>query len=312
MNNSKNTSHFYYQKGIKVFNKLNLQTSYDKIGTSDTIIKRTSNICIYCNENFTNNKMNHAHLIPELLGKNKSHNEYECNKCNAISGKWETSLGTFTLPIRLMSMLKNKKGRIPKFKSRKDKYDYPTEISIDNTGKIISKLATKDDFLFDEINNSGKLKFRLGGFNPYHVYKAFLKVALSLMPNEILEKENWMINYLFQEDLDSKIFPIVYLIHLDDKEMLKPYFELYKHNNGNKYRPKYLLTAYFGKAIIHIILPIKKPKKKIYINLPSIHKILTPRNNYNIELLDLSKNINEKWNCTFNVDIKKRKKEAII
>lgn len=296
------TKHFYNYKGYRVFPRISQYDHYEQIGSSNKSIIRNSDVCIYCGSNFNDYKLNHAHLIPELFGQNKSHNKYECNQCNELSGKWETSLGTFTTPIRIVSKIKNKRGKIPKFKSRLDEYETQSIIYFDDNDVLKGHLATRDDFILDKETNKGKLKFRLGSFNPYDVYKAFLKVAISLMPDNILTHEKWMIEYLFKDKPDNKIFPIIYMIFMDDGVFKEPFFELRRYNGKFKYHPKYILDAYFGKAIIQIILPIDVPNENVFIQLPPITQIQSPRSEYQVEKVDLSSNNNEQRDWSFTLD----------
>lgn len=297
------TSHFYHYKGYKVFPRINQYALYEQVGTSKKSIKRDSNDCIFCGSSFNDFKSNHAHLIPELFGQNKSHNKYECNQCNELSGKWETSLGTFTTPIRIISKIKNKRGKIPKFKSRLDEFETQSIIYFDDNNVLKGHLATREDFIIDKKTKKGNLKFRLGSFNPYDVYKAFLKVAISLMPDNILIHEKWMVEYLFRDKPDNKIFPIIYMMFFDDGTFKESFFELRRYHGNFKFHPKYVLNAYFGKAIIQIILPIEIPNENIFVHLPPITQIQSPRNEYQIEKVDLSNNKNERRDWTFTLNL---------
>ena len=78
------------------------------------------------------------------------------------------------------------------FKSRLDHYENQTVMYFDEQGVLKCRLATMDDYVIGNDKVSAKLKFRVGGFNPFDVYKAFLKVAISLMPDEFLSKEKWI------------------------------------------------------------------------------------------------------------------------
>ncbi len=290
----------YNYKGLDIFPRLDLLSSYKIIGHSSKPVVRETENCIFCDRPLAGNNKTHSHLIPELFGKNDSINKFECDCCNTQSGKWETSLGTFLTPIRIMSKIKAKNGKIPKFKSRLDGHERVTEIYMDNSGSLKGVLGTADDFII-ESNGTGKLKFRIGNCNPFNIYKVYLKIALSLMPDNKLNKEAWMIKYLFADSVDNHLFPYIYQVFLDDKIMAESVFELRQLYVQHKYHPQYLLTAYFGKSIIHIVLPIKKPKKKIYINMPPVTEILSSRENYDVEKIDLSDTFNKRWDMTFNV-----------
>jgi hypothetical protein len=287
----------YGYKGYTVFFRLNMEELYVPIGDSDTIVERDGGTCIYCGSNFKDTKTNHAHLIPELFGKNKSHNKYECNACNELAGQWETSLGTFTMPLRVIGKVKNKKGRYPKFKSRLDGHKNPTIVQYNGRDAYDFKLGTMEDFDVGE----GKLKFRVGGHNPCDVYKAFLKVALSLMPDEILNEERWMIDYLDKKDFDHKIFPFLYLTFLDNKIAEKPYFRLLKLRTSLPNHPKYILLVCFGKALLEIVLPVEDPKNEIVIHFPRFMAIVGPKKTYEVEKIDLENNTIEHWDWKFNM-----------
>ncbi|WP_421803951.1 HNH endonuclease [Flagellimonas sp.] len=297
------TDNGYGYKGYSIFPRLNLEELYEPIGDSETSIERKSASCMYCGSEFRESKTNHAHLIPELFGKNKSQNKYECNACNELSGQWETSLGTFTLPLRVMGKVKNKKGKYPKFKSRLDGFANPTIVQYHGNDSFNVQLGTMNDFDM----GMGKLKFRVGGHNPYHVYKAFLKVALSLMPDEILDAERWMVDYLFMKEVDHKIFPFIYLIFLENKIIQKPYFRLLRVRSPLPSHPKYMVLACFGKSLLQIVLPINDPKKEVVIHLPKFMPIVGPKETYEMEKIDLEDTMIEHRDWTFKLTVKKMK-----
>jgi len=299
MKNQKRLSPHYECKGIKVFPRLDLLKSYTTIGHPKNSLIRDYPICIFCGGDLRSNNKTHSHLIPELFGKNSSINNYECDSCNKLSGKWESSLGTFLTPLRIISGIKNKKGKIPKFKSRLDGFSFLTEIFQDSNKKLTAKLATYNDYQIQE-DGSGKLIFRLGSVNPFHIYKVFLKIALSLMPDEILNKEDWMKEYLFKEEVDKHIFPYIFQIFTNKIIFPSPVFELKTLTAPRKFHPKYLLIAYFGKTVIEFILPIKKIRNRIVLNMPPVLEIQSPRPVYSIEKIDLSSNNNTKMDMYFD------------
>jgi hypothetical protein len=153
------------------------------------------------------------------------------------------------------------------------------------------------------------LVFRIGSANPFDIYKLFLKIALSLMPEKVLKKENWMKNLLFKEEIDKQIFPCMFKIFTDDIIFPTPIFELKRLSVHHKYHPQYLLIAYFGKTIVEIILPIKKPKKKIVINMPPIIEIQSARQLYEVEKIDLCTTENAKWDMTFKIQTNSKGKD---
>lgn len=294
--------HFFIHKGIKVFPRLNLYDYYERIGDSNSRVIRFSEHCIFCGEHLKKQKANFSHLIPDLFGKNRTQNPYECNDCNTLSGKWETSLGTLTIPLRVLGKIKNKKGKIPKFKSRLGDHKNQTKIFYDKNNVLQCKMGTIEDFIVDNATEKGQLKFRTGSYNPSHVYKAFLKIALSLMDNEVLESEKWMTKYLFHESKHDQIFPLLFVIYLDEKIVKESYFELLRYVGTHDNHPKYTLVAHFGKTIFQLFLPLNRLQKNLFVQLPKFMDLLSPRDNYPVELIDLESNSNEHRDWIFSTN----------
>lgn len=227
----------YEYKGLKIYPRLDLLKVYKTIGNSANPVQRKENSCIFCGNPMKGNNRSRSHLIPELFGKNSSRNDFECDNCNFISGKWESSMGTFLTPLRIIGRVRNKNGKIPKFKSRRDKFESSTEFYIDESGKLKGKLATMNDFQLKK-DGTGEILFRLGSANPFHIYKVFLKIGLSLMPEEVLDKESWMKRYLVEDKLDAHIFPCIYKIYTYKIIFPKPSFELKRLVVHHKYHPQ--------------------------------------------------------------------------
>lgn len=286
-------------RGIKVYETIDLLECYTLIGNSTTTITRSSEECIYCDKPIKKEKQNHPHLIPDLFGYNNSFNSHECNTCNAMDGSWATSLGTLTTPMRIISKVKGKSHKIPKFKSREDGYGKPTIIYWENDILKI-KLATKNDYTYDPKKKQHSITFRLGRCNTHHIYKAFLKIALSLMPEEILLKEKWMTEQLTLKAPNKHDFPLLYNAFLDDKKFDEAYFELRQLSKPLKNYPSYIMTGYFGKVVLQFILPMGKPSKKLYVPVPPVVQLMTPRDEYHVEIIDLFNDDPNKFNVVFN------------
>ena len=129
------------------------------------------------------------------------------------------------------------------------------------------------------------------------------------MPEEVLQKESWMKQHLFKEEIDKQLFPYMFKVFTDKIIFPKPIFELKRLAVHHKYHPQYLMIAYFGKTMIEIVLPIKKPKKKIVINMPPILEIQGARQHYEVEKIDLCDTENTKWDMTFTLQINNMSKD---
>jgi hypothetical protein len=136
--------------------------------------------CRFCEESIPDVSFKlEAHALSELLGNRQLVVTDECDDCNRLFAEsLEDHLGKFTKPYRVLGQVKGKK-RIPSYKT-------PAQLSrIDfEPGKGISIAERQDDRFVElvEEENRVKIKFMLERHIPAAVYKALVKMALSLMP----------------------------------------------------------------------------------------------------------------------------------
>jgi len=134
-----------------------------------------------------------AHALPELIGNKKIKSNNECDICNEkISAKIEDSLGKYLGVWRTMMQIRGKRG-VASYKS-------PDGISrIDRTEKGIELRSFIDDPIFeqDEVNKIIRVKGYRQPYTPIAVYKCFVKMAISVMPYDLLsyfhETKKWVI-----------------------------------------------------------------------------------------------------------------------
>lgn len=120
-----------------------------------------------------------AHAFPQLIGNSKLISLYECDSCNEKFDKiLENNLGNYLGLERTLSGIKGKKG-VPKFKSPTGKIKIETTKSVSTeTPSDKNENVDKRAFQFHEIND-----FR-ASYIPRLVYKSFVKMALSIMPEK--------------------------------------------------------------------------------------------------------------------------------
>lgn len=126
-----------------------------------------------------------AHALSELIGNRQLVVTDECDDCNSLFAEsLEDHLGKFTKPYRVLGQVKGKK-KIPSYKT-------PAQLSrIDfEQGKGISIAERQDDQFVEliEDENRLKIKFILEKHIPAAVYKALVKMALSVMPTSELHE----------------------------------------------------------------------------------------------------------------------------
>ena len=133
-----------------------------------------------------------AHAIPELLGNKTLFSKCECDTCNSFFGKtFENNLSEYLGIYRSIAGLLGKKGA-PKY-STKD-----LKIEIKNNNRKIEIVSGKDIINTDEENNTVTIKAPNCKCIPIQVYKSFVKMALTVMPNEYLEEFSDTRKWLFE------------------------------------------------------------------------------------------------------------------
>lgn len=118
-----------------------------------------------------------AHAIPELLGNRQLLITNECDDCNGFFARAEDHLGKFLKPFRTMGMVRGKTG-------------FPVYVTSDGS-RVIP--GTGNNFELHHPRNSSllahdpqkkeiRLNLKTERYIPCAVYKALVKIALSVMP----------------------------------------------------------------------------------------------------------------------------------
>jgi hypothetical protein len=180
--------------------------------------ERQLRTCRYCKKPYPQVKFeNKAHTIPEFLGNKYSISDFECDTCNKLFGEYEKQLSNYFGLAIPVNRTKGKK-RIPSANSydkkivvkQTDFFKAKTAIEIASTNNEVGNIQ------YNKANDSLSLKFETEPYRPIDVYKAFLKMALGLLPEDdiddykrsfdILQKKN------YQNNLRMKCFQFMFTI----------------------------------------------------------------------------------------------------
>ncbi|MCT4613430.1 MAG: hypothetical protein N4A49_00985 [Marinifilaceae bacterium] len=211
--------------------------------------------CRFCGQ--SNNKVrfnNRPHIIPELLGKNNYLSNDECDSCNEMFGEAEYHLALFVQPYLTICGIKTKK-KIPKFESRKDDRNNLTKIYRTHEGLHADFGRNLTDF--SRNIDSVSIELRKKPYIPLLVYKAFVKVGISLMP--IGEVENCFDTIEWLKGVDNDVIYSTEVIRTRINKMYsKPFASIYKakniHEEGKEY-PEYVLLIGTANLLFQIFLP---------------------------------------------------------
>jgi hypothetical protein len=148
----------------------------DKLELGDRANKR----CRFCGKaepEVTFKKV--AHAISEALGNRGLISNYECDACNALFGSGiETDLGEWSKPARTFARIRGKRG-IPTLKeSSKGGW----RIEYDDNHLAVKSYETNPIFVVDKKNKRVDFSLKRGSYTPVAVFKSFVKIGLTLLP----------------------------------------------------------------------------------------------------------------------------------
>lgn len=143
-----------------------------------------------------------AHLIPEMLGNKELFSDFECDACNKFFGReFENDLSNYLGISRSFSGTKGKKG-VPGFTSPGDAIKVRQKELLGDKATIITREdITNNAVRVDTEKGSVHLQFKKNPFRPIRVYKAILKIALSLLPGDEIESNYKLaIDFLMEKE----------------------------------------------------------------------------------------------------------------
>ena len=168
--------------------------------TEDMKTETSEKICRFCKGSYPEVSFNKvAHAIPELIGNKNIFSKCECDDCNEFFGKTlENNLANYFGVYRSLAGILGKRG-IPKYSSKNLKV-------ISNNFCRRLEINGKSDIVFvDEKEKTLTIKAPDRKYKPLLVYKAFVKMALAIIPSEYLEDFSDAYEWLLAEEKSIEI-----------------------------------------------------------------------------------------------------------
>ncbi|OME71493.1 hypothetical protein BSK65_10660 [Paenibacillus odorifer] len=167
-------------------------TTQNRIVLSDPLTKRFCRFC--CESTDEVSFRDKTHIISETLGNKILFSNYECSKCNKeiFGSKFEDALGKYVLPFKLISEVYGKKTSLTDKDIRTGhRIEYRKNDPIlpefnEHARKLI--IDRTDEKRVTVENNEMTIQYTRQKYNPIDVYYALLKMALTLVPFEELER----------------------------------------------------------------------------------------------------------------------------
>ena len=231
-------------------------------------------VCRFCGKSFPDTTFNKiSHLVPQLIGNKDLISDFECDSCNHFFSKYENSLANYLGLLRTLFVKKGQEG-IPTYKSpekniviREDKLKKGTLLIEDNNNESL---------IFNDIENK---RFIINStkhsYVPIHVFKCLLKVAISLIKNDLSDYTQ-TIDFLMSEKntLDSNPLLILHKYFIPGPPFPTPYiFSCVKRTVlNNEPFPTRTIIISFHNFVYQIFVPFVSKD----INLKTMNLCIMP------------------------------------
>lgn len=175
---------------------ISAETEYNKPEIKKYLEDGESRKCRFCNKKYPNIKFSStAHAIPEFMGNKSLISKFECDECNRYFGKFESEFGNFMLPYNSLGGIIKKGNKSVKYKQDITVYESENKLNIENFPTEFPPNTKQVD-----------LSLSIPSYIPDFIYRALVKVGLTLMPEASFGKYTEIVNWLMDMSADT-IFP---------------------------------------------------------------------------------------------------------
>jgi hypothetical protein len=258
---------------------------YDQVASSDKLPGRIKGprTCRFCgNKEGIVSFRKQGHAVSELLGKNDFLIFDECDTCNSFFSDYEGQLSLFFMPYFSVIGTPGKKG-IRQFSSRLDENDTKkTTLKMGGQNNLNLDLGNLTDLQTDEDNKRITLTFRQEPISMLKVYKALVKIALSLLPEEDVETYRFLFNWLLDHRTNRvDVIPIAVVAPMKRVKWDKPGATLYKFKECKglddlEIYARYSLVIHFSNLMVQTYLLPARGLKPVSGKIPQGSIMLYP------------------------------------
>lgn len=171
-------------------------------------------VCRFCGRKETEVSFKKtAHVFPEAIGNSVLASYYECDICNQYFGSSiENEYANFFSLYHSMMQISGKKGKpackfkVPCDKRTEECEKYCIELSVDGNQPCLRECKEITGQYVKIFNNALSISKPVGRCNMVAVFKAIVKMAISVMPVEELNSFSKTIDWLLEPE-HSNIYP---------------------------------------------------------------------------------------------------------
>lgn len=182
------TPNGYLESSQYFASKYNLIGFYYPPDQKSTDLKQASaRKCLFCDKSVPDTTFkSEAHLIPELLGNKTWLSDFECDVCNSyFDRECENDLTNYLGITRTLQKTQGKRG-VPSYTSLKGVVSASNEL-VNNKDSILINRRNPENNFIEYVKEESRVILRVpkNSFRPLRVYKALMKIALSVLPEPL-------------------------------------------------------------------------------------------------------------------------------
>lgn len=223
---------------------------------------RNQRSCRYCKLTAPNATFRkRAHVIPALLGNRHLLCDYECDDCNSLFSKFETSLAAYIGLMRTVTNL-SRGNTIPKHKVHNSPVTTDTIKLAEQDKDVVCFTFHKEP---EKTDKGVIIPFKKESYTPIHVYKILLKMALSIMPQKYMDKYSYLMNFLINDEYSQLFQPFASNVNvITHSYIADPHIYLFKKLRDQDDVPTHIFMFCYEDTIYQLPVPANSDDQRIY------------------------------------------------
>lgn len=210
--------------------------------------------CKRCPPSTTFNKV--AHAIPHFIGNQHLKSEYECDDCNQLFSRYESQFSEFMKLWHVFSQVNRGGGKVPKYKNNSSE---KSSVKYEN-GRYDIKCFEGEELTFDLNEEERKVTIKgKRSYIPQDVHKALSKMALTIMPEEDIDRFQDTLLWLRGSKSCGKGFTLVVRMYREKFPFIS--CMVFKRKDQDRSVPAYLFGIAYSNFFLQIAIPLCKDDK---------------------------------------------------
>jgi hypothetical protein len=215
--------------------------------------------CRYCGAT-SSKRWKEAHTIPHALGNKTLISFDECDSCNERFSKWETDLAAFLGVSRTFNQVPAKNG-VPKFKSADQQLEVIGDESWEGQPKHvkIEKMTSESDAMQIDLKNGiVEVTFTKETYRPLHAFKALVKMAYAILPEDELPYYETTRELLTGCSLDNMLAQVAIINRISYPFGVgtnSPFLLLYKKQDATLAHPTHVALLFWQNYVFQYSIP---------------------------------------------------------